>query len=146
MSIAKLRILLWKNWILQRRRPISGILQIAFPILIVVVIAWGKSLLQSNNYFYGNRFEGEFDLSNFSYCNHTFGAVFYYPQTEAYDRMLQNAFKNQEVEIRGFDNRTELDNEFWLNDEHDERARIFFSGTILVGLVKKTVVLNLFVV
>ena len=133
MSFAKLRILLWKNWILQRRRPFSGILQIVFPILIVVVTAWMKNSLQNNYNFYGNRFEGEFSLANFSICNRTLERVLYYPTNEAYDKLIQDSFNNIEVELRGFNTSSDLSTEFWRNEDEIQMTAIEFSSESLVS-------------
>ncbi|CAG9800232.1 unnamed protein product [Chironomus riparius] len=135
MSFAKLRILLWKNWILQKRRPISGIFQIVFPIIIVVITAWMKNSIQSNFNVYGFRFEGEFSLSNFSMCNKTLERVFYYPQDEAYDKLLKNAFRNHQVNITGFNDRSVMDDEYWMINEPIEIASIQFFGDILTPSV-----------
>lgn len=134
MSFAKLRILLWKNWILQKRRPISGILQIVFPIIIVVITAWVKNSYQAFYNFYDNRFEGEFSLSNFSICNQTIERVLYYPTNEAYDRLIQDSFKNHQAELLGFNNTNDFNNEFWSGDYQIQTTAIEFSSDSEVSL------------
>lgn len=68
MSFVKFRVLTWKNWTLQKRRPISGSVQILMPILVIVLFTWARNI-------FGNQFEVfrrtesvSLPLGNFSAC------------------------------------------------------------------------------
>lgn len=42
MTFEKFRILLWKNWIIQKRHWKSGLFELIFPVLLVIVFTWIK--------------------------------------------------------------------------------------------------------
>lgn len=42
MSFEKFRILLWKNWTIQKRHWKSGLFELIFPVLLVIVFTWIK--------------------------------------------------------------------------------------------------------
>lgn len=43
MTSEMFKIILWKNWIIQKRKWKSGIFEIIFPVLIVIFFTWEKS-------------------------------------------------------------------------------------------------------
>lgn len=101
MSFEKFRILFWKNWTLQRRKPISGLFQIAFPIVIVVLATWGRSA-------FGNQFDAfeeiieekfELDLSDCTFKT-PLTNVFFAPDNVAYRTLIEGAFGG--FQIQGF--------------------------------------------
>lgn len=105
MSLAKLNILLWKNWMLQRRRPFSTAFQILLPIVFVIFTAWLKSSFQSQIvWYFGNRIEGETFLTNFSACTRPVESVYFSPNIEPLDKLIKESFKNENFEILGFIN------------------------------------------
>ena len=42
MSFEKFRILLWKNWIIQKRHWKKGLFELIFPVLLVILFTWIK--------------------------------------------------------------------------------------------------------
>ena len=42
MSFEKFRILLWKNWIIQKRHWKRGLFELIFPVLLVILFTWIK--------------------------------------------------------------------------------------------------------
>lgn len=42
MSFEKFRILLWKNWTIKKRHYKSGIFELIFPVLLIIVFTWVK--------------------------------------------------------------------------------------------------------
>lgn len=43
MLFEKYRILLWKNWTIQKRHYKSGIFEVIFPVIFVIFFTWNKS-------------------------------------------------------------------------------------------------------
>lgn len=56
MSLEKFRILIWKNWTIKKRHFKSGIFELIFPVLLVILFTWVKK-----QYTYGSN-----DLSSIS--------------------------------------------------------------------------------
>lgn len=48
MSFEKYRILVWKNWAIQKRHYISGIFEVIFPVLFVIVFTWIRSTFRDD--------------------------------------------------------------------------------------------------
>lgn len=97
MSFDKFRVLTWKNWTLQKRRPIAGALQILFPILVIVIFTWARNVI-------GNEFDifratddaQSFELGNFTACTGgesvPLTRIFFAPNSSAYNELMQDAF------------------------------------------------------
>jgi hypothetical protein len=49
-NLAKLRLLLWKNYILQKRQKLQTILEIFFPLVFVVVLVAVRAIINSEKY------------------------------------------------------------------------------------------------
>lgn len=48
MSYEKFKILLWKNWIIQKRNPKAAIFEILFPVLFMLLLAWARTQFDFN--------------------------------------------------------------------------------------------------
>lgn len=104
MSLAKLKVLIWKNWVLQKKRPFSSILQFLWPIITVVISAWLKNSFQVQYEFYSSRFERNFKLSDFTACNRPLKRILYSPNKAPLDRLIEESFKNYLFDIEGYEN------------------------------------------
>lgn len=104
MSFDKFRVLTWKNWTLQKRRPIAGAVQILFPILVIVLFTWARNA-------FGNEFDlilrtddaKSYSLANFTACTSSRGSdpekenvpltkIHFAPDSAAYRELIQDAF------------------------------------------------------
>jgi hypothetical protein len=109
MTFDKLRILLWKNWTLQKRRPIAGLFQIILPVLIKISVYFQASI--GNNFNINDEASNyKFELRNFSVCLYENQAmrIFYEPNLPAFDALVEKAFEWSDYEIRGFSNLDEM--------------------------------------
>jgi len=53
----KFVLLMWKNWMLQRRRPIQTAVEILAPVLLASLLVLIRSLVWPENYDYETHFE-----------------------------------------------------------------------------------------
>lgn len=44
MSFDKFKIILWKNWCVQKRNPKVAMFEILFPVILIVLMMWARSL------------------------------------------------------------------------------------------------------
>lgn len=135
MWFEKYRILLWKNWIIQKRHYKSGIFELVFPVAFVIFFTWNKSLLGRDESSSVNHYESEYQ--DWRYCSIDRGsitAVYYSPQSPWIEGFLGSVFNSRgDIEIRGFDNADALDrmlgdpglaNEEYIGIEFDDSLRV----------------------
>lgn len=48
MSFEKFKILVWKNWMIQKRNWKSGLVEIIIPIALIILVTWVQSLINSD--------------------------------------------------------------------------------------------------
>ncbi|CRK87607.1 CLUMA_CG001403, isoform A [Clunio marinus] len=65
----KLKLLCWKNFTLQKRHPIAGILEILFPILVVLLLSYARDNVDVKN-IKEKRYD-EFQPTKYSGCENT---------------------------------------------------------------------------
>ncbi|KAG5679218.1 hypothetical protein PVAND_008802 [Polypedilum vanderplanki] len=109
MSFDKLKILLWKNWILQTRRPISAIFQLLFPIVVVILTTWARNSFGGEYGVFTKVKANEYNFTSLSECtfeNKPITKVFFAPNFEAYRNLVEISFEN--LEIVGFNNSREI--------------------------------------
>lgn len=140
MSFDNFRVLLWKNWTLQKRRPISGVFQIVFPIIIVVLATWGRNA-------FGNEFgvleitqPENFELRNFTACTYLnrnsdtlfpLESIHFAPDNQVYRALIEDAFKDFSYPIFGYPNSQELRNVVYAGDE--QKVGIVLSSDLEVS-------------
>lgn len=120
MSFEKLRILVWKNWTLQRRRPIAGCFQILFPIAVVVAIVWGRNAIGNQIGAFEGTQEEEYSLRNFSACtvndDRPLRKIFFTPDDTHYETLIRNSFNWSDFTYEGFENETSLNKAMFEED------------------------------
>jgi hypothetical protein len=106
MSFDKFRVLTWKNWTLQKRRPIAGAVQILVPIIIIVVFTWARNIF-GNEFEVFRRTEAEsFSLGNFTACqpseeNIPLTRIIFAPNEAVYQDLVEDAFNSKFV-VEGY--------------------------------------------
>jgi hypothetical protein len=62
MSWGKFKLLLWKNFTIQKRHKIGGLFELVFPILLSLILSWARKdvkLLEDEEYHFS-----EFEIKN----------------------------------------------------------------------------------
>lgn len=124
MSFDKFRVLLWKNWTLQRRRPVGGAIQILFPILVVVLATWARSSFGNQYGLLDRTLPQTIELKNFSLCTYInfqgtsfpLKNVHFMPNNEAFSALINDAFGD--FTVIGHDNASEMYTAVYSGDEH----------------------------
>jgi hypothetical protein len=120
MSFDKFSVLTWKNWTLQKRRPISGTFQVVFPIFIVIMIVWARWMFGDRiGAFDGHEEVIEYRLQNFTVCQSDM-VVAFAPNNSVYVDFMNEAFGTR-FEVIGFETEGDL-NQYWLNVSHQVAA------------------------
>lgn len=136
MTIEKFKLLCWKNFTLQKRHPIAALFEILFPVLIVGLFTYTRTLIPKSdpqNVIIFNKFEP----SLFSSCSsstydkiHTIGMS---PSTNKALVDLVTSSLGSEVEIQLFNDSAAL-NEYLSNEnftvagiEFDDDTAVSFS-------------------
>ena len=65
-AIRHFRALCWKNWLLWRRRYISSICELAFPIFLMLIIVMIRGLAKNKEYEPGSNFDLEQSTVHFT--------------------------------------------------------------------------------
>ena len=128
MSFDKFRVLMWKNWTLQKRRPIGAAVQVLFPIIIVLLVTWARNSF-GNQYGLLTETEEQYtdiDLKNYSLCtyddiegiSYPLENIHFAPNNEAYSTLLRGAYERLNFTVIGHANRSEMMNAFYSNNEH----------------------------
>lgn len=111
MWFEKYRILLWKNWIIQKRHYKSGIFELVFPVAFVIFFTWNKSQFGKDEASSVTHYEYEYqDWRNCLISSGSIATVYYSPQSPWIDGFLGTLFNSRgDIEIHGFDNADALD-------------------------------------
>jgi hypothetical protein len=124
MTFDKFRVLVWKNWTLQKRKPISGCFQILFPIIIVVLATWARNTFGNALDLLDRTEEQVFELKNFTACTYNdpfdngnleipLEGIHFSPNNSVFTTLINNAFGGLPYTIVGYSTAEELRNEFW---------------------------------
>lgn len=111
MSFEKFRILLWKNWIIQKRHFKGLTFEIIFPTLLIILFTWVKILYGRDDESYLQVFQGNIESPN-SCLNRTFGSpkIAFSPSSPWIEDILIKVFDGSEIlEVEGFENSNALD-------------------------------------
>lgn len=117
MFFEKYRILLWKNWTIQKRHYKSGIFEVIFPVIFVIFFTWNKS-----QYGKDEISSVEYDeslLSDRMYCSSRdlINNIHYSPRSPWIDNFLRSAFDvDENITIFDYENAQLLDT--FLADEN----------------------------
>lgn len=123
MSFDKFRVLMWKNWTLQKRRPIGGAIQVLFPIIIVVLVTWARNSF-GNQYGLLEDTEQQYtdiDLKNYSLCtsvdnegvSYPLATIHFAPNNEAYSNLIRGAYERLNYTVIGHFNQSEMIDAFY---------------------------------
>lgn len=135
MSLEKFRILLWKNWTVQKRHYKSGVFEVLFPVILIVIFSFimfelGKDDDPSSLYIYENSFD------NWSSCPVNIRRtekVFYSPSSPWIDGFLNSEFNGEdEITIEAFENSQSLE-DFLNNSPPQGVFGIEFDDSLLVS-------------
>ncbi|CRK94501.1 CLUMA_CG008006, isoform A [Clunio marinus] len=137
MSFEKYRILLWKNWIIQKRHYKSGIFEILFPVLLIILFTWVKYDFTKNSYY--NESSVRISESSYNDLNRCMYGSFEYafaysPKSPWIEDFFQKTF-NDSIKydrlgsITAFENAEAL-NEFLINSENEELVGIEFEDSL----------------
>lgn len=138
MSFEKFRILLWKNWTIQKRHWKSGIFEVIFPVLLIVLFTWVRH--ESIKFETDNKstvVSSDYDLSYPCMINGRNATNIYYsPTSEWLDLFVQRTFNiDGRIEIESFATSQELDE--YLNQNRTTEDLMFgleFQDSLLVSL------------
>ncbi len=137
MSFEKYRILVWKNWTIQKRQYISGIFEVILPVLIVIAFTWVRSNFRDDDsrlYHYTERLEPY--TSCYAYDDLIL-KIAYSPTSEWVDEYLKGAFNDTSVlEYESFDNAQALDEYLMVEQprtvlgiEFDDLLKVIYTNT-----------------
>lgn len=115
MSFEKYRILVWKNWTIQKRHYITGIFEVILPVLFVIVFTWIRSTFrQDASSIYGY----DVELNNYWRCylfDEQLSKIAYSPKSAWVEEYMNIAFNDSlleselELEFESFDSAQTLD-------------------------------------
>ncbi|KAJ6644467.1 Phospholipid-transporting ATPase ABCA3 [Pseudolycoriella hygida] len=131
MSFEKYRILLWKNWTIQRRHYISAIFEVILPVLIVIVFSVIKSTFvqdATSLYISSNRLN-----SQLNYCytyDDSLSKITFSPRSVWIEEFLKSTLSESSVEIESFDN-AEAMNEFLVVEQPGNVFGIEFDDSLI---------------
>jgi hypothetical protein len=122
MTFDKFRVLVWKNWTLQKRKPISGAFQILFPIIVVVLATWAR-LTFGNLLGLLDRTEAEvLELRNFTACTYRdyyteetipLEEIHFAPNNSVFTTLINDAFGGFPYSIIGHSTEQDIRNIFY---------------------------------
>lgn len=97
MSFDKFRVLTWKNWTLQKRRPIAGAVQILVPIIIIVIFTWARNIFGNLFEVFRETYADSFSLGNYTACtsreeDFPLSKIIFAPNEPVYQDLVQDAF------------------------------------------------------
>lgn len=131
MSFEKYRVLVWKNWAIQKRHYISGIFEVILPVLIVIVFTWIKSNFsedESRIYTWNYQFQ---PLSSCYINDQPLSKICYSPKSAWIEDFLTSTFNETLSELESFDNAQAFD-EFLLDEQPRNVLGIVFDDSLKV--------------
>lgn len=131
MSFEKYRILVWKNWTIQKRHYISGIFEVILPVLIVIVFTWIKSTFRQDA---SSIYTSTYPLEPFSSCytyDERLSKISYSPKSAFLEEFFASAFSDTLLEFESFDNAQALD-EFLCTEQPRNVLGIEFDDSLKV--------------
>ncbi|CAG9810453.1 unnamed protein product [Chironomus riparius] len=127
MLLTKFNLLLWKNWILVKRHPIAAIFELVFPILIIMLFAGIRNLIEK--VVVPATPSTEYKISD-ARCSLSYNKIRYLgyaPNNTYYSELMDDVVKNIEMELIGFENLTELNK--WTHNQSEPVAGVLFEDT-----------------
>lgn len=120
MSFEKYRILVWKNWTIQKRHYISGIFEVILPVLIVIIFTWIKSTIREDDssFYTSNFYLGPFSSMPCYTYDSQLSKISYSPRSAWVEQFLKSSFHGFDstlLEFESFDNSEAMD--IFLNTE-----------------------------
>lgn len=109
MSFEKYRVLVWKNWTIQKRHYITGTIEVILPVVIVIIFSWIKSTFvydESSLYTYENEFR---PIRSCYGIDDYVSKIYYSPNGAWIDGLMSSAFNDSLLELESFDNANALD-------------------------------------
>lgn len=139
MSLEKYRILLWKNWTIQKRHYKSGIFEVILPVIFIFFFSWIKSTygpdVESGIYSSVYRFD---PLDSCYLTNGLLTKVVYSPTSPWIDEFLRNAIDApsliETLEFESFEDSHRLD-EFLNTEKPGTIIGIEFDDSLKVKLL-----------
>lgn len=152
MSFEKFRILLWKNWTIQKRHWKSGIFEVIFPVLLIVLFTWVRheaikddSTTESTVVSFD---QTDYELSLCTLSGQNITNIYYSPTSEWLEFLVRKTFSSDDIiKIESFPNSRELDqfldknrttNEPIFGIEFEDALQVSFKTVhnIILGVVK----------
>jgi ATP-binding cassette, subfamily A (ABC1), member 3 len=128
MSFEKFRILLWKNWIIQKRHWKRGLFELIFPILLVILFTWIKSEY-TKDYDESTIASDSMPMIPSSACyvnGKNITKIVFSPTSPWVEEFIDSAYSEQEIELEKFDNSAEMDK--YLNSEDVRNKEVSLFG------------------
>ena len=135
MSFEKFRILIWKNWTIQKRHFKGLIFEIIFPTLLIILFTFVKKLYGQSEESYLEVLE-ENPESATSCINRSFGSpkIAFSPSSPWIEGILQTVFNGSEtIELQGFTNSEALDSYLRGSTQENFVLGIEFEDLLLVS-------------
>lgn len=136
MSFEKFRVLFWKNWTLQKRRPISGVIQVLFPIVLVVLATWARNSFGNQYNVLDRTPQEDFKLKNFTACVYdelneysTISSLHFASDNEAFRGLIEEAF-GQFFPIIGHANGDDLRSAVYTGNEQKVGINLLSETTV----------------
>lgn len=133
MSLEKFKLLCWKNFTLQKRHPIAGLLEILFPIVIVLLFSIARRNVDPEIQ-QGYRFKS-FKPNNYDACQSFTQEGIYRigvsPSSNSELVELVKATIGKGLKVEFFENSTDL--EYFLNNENQTVAGVEFDDVYSVS-------------
>lgn len=134
MKLEKYKLLCWKNFTLQKRHPVALILEILFPILIVLLFSFARRNVERENH--EKITFREFRILNYSDCysqqHDSIDRVGIAPSNEALNTLIDSMEISKYWKIEFFENSALLDE--WIFNENNTVAGIEFAGMKAVSM------------
>ncbi|KAL7011779.1 hypothetical protein ACKWTF_014449 [Chironomus riparius] len=124
MWMRKFKLLMWKNWILIKRHPISATIELLFSILVIVIFTIVKNEVPKEEVPTFLSQELKLSQSPCIYGSKHISAFGYAPSNEFNDRLMNSVSKNFEKKFVGFKDEDELSN--WIKKQAELVAGVIF--------------------
>lgn len=136
MSFDKYRILLWKNWTVQKRHWKSGLFEIIFPLLLIILIIWMKSQFFKSFDGMPSRIEStEFSPYSCYLITGEPNKIVYSPASPWIDDFVQNSLnKFDNLTVESFANSQELD-KYFDGTPSEQTFGVEFDDSLAVSLL-----------
>lgn len=137
MSFEKFRILLWKNWTIKKRHWKGGILELFFPVIVIILFTWLRIEYMRDE----QTSEAKFDENNpnlYKNCMDTWtGDVFsisYSPSSPWVDSFIQTVMNAEGLyKVEKFANAQALDLRLYSSESSESIIGIEFEDSLTVS-------------